>query len=329
MLTRSLIQIGAEPDFAADAGVTGNSAFAHDLLQAFSRRPRSISPKYFYDAAGSQLFDRICELPEYYPTRTELRILARHAAEMGALAGPRAEIVEFGAGSLRKVRLLLDAFARPARYLPIDISADHLAAAALALRHDYPGLDVQPVAADYTQRLLLPAPLPGAGQRVGFFPGSTLGNFNPAEALQFLKTAAQVLRGGALLLGADLVKEPAVLHAAYNDAQGVTAAFNLNLLARANRELDADFALEQFAHHAFYNAPELRIEMHLVSRRRQRFGICGRRFELDEGETLHTENSYKFTIDGLRALAQRAGFSPGPVWTDPDRLFSVHWLHAP
>lgn len=329
MLTRSLIQIGAEPDATDRPRVADIPPFAQDLLQAFSRRPRSISPKYFYDAAGSQLFDRICELSEYYPTRTELGILSRCAGEMAALAGPRAEIVEFGAGSLRKVRLLLDAFDRPASYLPIDISAEHLAAAAQALRQDYAGLDVQPVVADYTQRLLLPAPLPGAGQRVGFFPGSTLGNFTPAEALQFLKAAAQQLRGGALLLGADLVKDPAMLHAAYNDAQGVTAAFNLNLLARANRELGTAFALEQFAHYAFYNAPEQRIEMHLISRGRQRLRICGQAFEMDEGETLHTENSYKFTIDGLRTLAQRAGFSPGPVWTDPERLFSVHWLQAP
>jgi dimethylhistidine N-methyltransferase len=328
MLPCPLTQIGTGPD-VDDASGADVPPFAQDLLQAFSRHPRSISPKYFYDAVGSQLFDRICELPEYYPTRTELGILGRCAGEMAALAGPRAEIVEFGAGSLRKVRLLLEAFDRPARYLPIDISADHLAAAAQALRHDYPGLDVQPVAADYTRRLLLPAPAPGAGQRVGFFPGSTLGNFTPAEALQFLKVAAQVLRGGSLLLGADLVKDPATLHAAYNDAQGITAAFNLNLLARANRELGTAFALEQFAHHAFYNAPEQRIEMHLISRRRQQLHIRGHAFEMAEGETLHTENSYKFTVGGLRALAQRAGFSPGPVWTDPDRLFSVHWLHAP
>lgn len=330
MLTRSLIQIGAEQD-TADAGRPADaSPFAQDLLRAFGRRPHSISPKYFYDAAGSRLFDRICELPEYYPTRTELGILTRHVDAIAALAGPRAEIVEFGAGSLRKVRLLLDAFDRPARYLPIDISAEHLAAAALALRRDYAGLDVKPLAADYTQRLLpLPAPMPGAGRRIGFFPGSTLGNFTPGEALQFLTAAAQMLRGGALLLGADLVKDPALLHAAYNDAQGVTAAFNLNLLARANRELDTGFALDQFFHYAFYNAPEQRIEMHLVSRSRQSLSICGHAFDLAEGETLHTENSYKFTIDGLRAMAQRAGFRPGPVWTDPDRLFSVHWLHAP
>jgi len=332
MLTRSLINIEAGRD-AGDSRPAENDAFAgafaHDLVRAFASRPRSISPKYFYDEQGSKLFDRICELPEYYPTRTEIGILANKADEIAAHMGPRAEIVEFGAGSLRKVRLLLDAMDRPARYLPIDISGEHLAISAGALQRDYPGLDVQPVVADYTQRLLLPAALPGAGRRVGFFPGSTIGNFTPTEALHFLQVAGQVLRGGALLLGADLVKDPAVLHAAYNDSQGVTAAFNLNLLARANRELGTRFVLENFAHSAFYNAPLQRIEMHLVSRQRQRFMLDGETFEMEEGETLHTENSHKFTVEGLRALAVRAGFRPGPVWTDDERLFSVHWLRAP
>jgi dimethylhistidine N-methyltransferase len=303
------------------------SGFARDFLSALANRPRSISPKYFYDVEGSRLFDRICELPEYYPTRTELGILERSVGEMAALAGPGAEIVEFGAGSLRKVRLLLQAFDAPARYVPIDISGDHLRDAAAMLRTEFAGLDVQPVVADYTQRVVLsPA---GSGRRVGFFPGSTLGNFTPDEALAFLQRAGQALRGGALLLGADLVKDPHVLHAAYNDAQGVTAAFNLNLLVRANRELGATFVPAQFAHYAFYNAPLQRIEMHLVSRVRQSVTLCGERFAFEEGESLHTENSYKFTIDGLRDLAQRAGFRAGPVWTDPERLFSVHWLHAP
>ncbi|HMA07014.1 MAG TPA: L-histidine N(alpha)-methyltransferase [Ramlibacter sp.] len=332
MLTRDLIdqQAGREAVQNGATQVDGPSAaFAHDLIAALAARPRSISPKYFYDAHGSELFDRICELPEYYPTRTELSILSRHAREIAAHIGPRAEIVEFGAGSLRKVRLLLDAAERPARYLPIDISGEHLARSAAALQRDYRGLDVQPVVADYTQRLLLPAAPPGAGRRVGFFPGSTIGNFAPPEALHFLRLAAQVLRGGALLLGADLVKDPAMLHAAYNDAQGVTAQFNLNLLARANRELGASFALEQFAHSAFYNAPQQRIEMHLMSRCRQRVVVDGHSFELDEGDTLHTENSYKFTIEGLRTLALQAGFRPGPVWTDDARMFSVHWLNAP
>jgi dimethylhistidine N-methyltransferase len=321
--------VDREEDGPSGRLAASDAAFERDLLAAFADRPRSISPKWFYDARGSQLFERICELPEYYPTRTELGILRAHAAEMAQRMGPHAEIVEFGAGSLRKVRLLLDAMDRPARYLPIDISGDHLAQASAALQREYAGLEVQPVIADYTQRLLLPAPPPHAGRRIGFFPGSTIGNFTPDEALQFLVVAGQVLRGGALLLGTDLVKDPAVLHAAYNDAQGVTADFNLNLLARANRELGTRFDLERFAHSAFYNAPQRRIEMHLVSRCRQQVAIAGRRFEMEEGETLHTEYSHKFTIDGLRELARRAGFRPGPVWIDEQRLFAMHWLEAP
>jgi dimethylhistidine N-methyltransferase len=301
-------------------------AFLADLMHALAAAPHSISPKYFYDVQGSRLFDRICELPEYYPTRTERSILQRFAGEIAAQVGPGAELVEFGAGSCEKVRLLLGALDRPLCYLPIDISGEHLNQAAHALRAEYPGLDVLPVVGDYTRMPALPT---AQGRRVGFFPGSTIGNFTPQEALAFLSSAARLLRGGGLLLGADLIKEPAVLHAAYNDAQGVTAAFNLNLLGRANRELGARFLLDQFAHSAFYNAGLQRIEMHLVSRRRQRVEVGGECYELAEGESLHTENSYKFTIDSLRALAVRAGFRPGPVWTDPERLFSVHWLHAP
>jgi dimethylhistidine N-methyltransferase len=296
---------------------------------ALAAPQRSISPKYFYDARGSQLFDAICELREYYPTRTELSLLRGHAAEIAALAGREAEVVEFGAGSLRKVRLLLDALESPAGYVPIDISGEHLAQAAAQLRSDYPGLAVHPVAADYTQPLQLPAGTRKSGMRLGFFPGSTIGNFDPEQALRFLRMAARVLRGGALLLGADLVKDPAVLHAAYNDEAGVTAAFNLNLLARANRELGTDFDLDGFAHGAFYNSPQRRIEMHLVSRCAQRVQLDGQTYLFEEGETLHTENSHKFSVDSLRALAAEAGFTAGPVWTDPNRLFSLHWLAAP
>lgn len=314
----------AEHDCTADT----DCAFGHDLARALAERPRRISPKYFYDVRGSQLFDRICDLPEYYPTRTELGILTQRAGEIAAQIGPRAEIVEFGAGSLVKVRLLLDALQSPQRYLPIDISGEHLEAAADALRADYPGLAVQPIVADYTRPFALPPKLEGAGRRVGFFPGSTLGNFDPEEALAFLQQAARMLRGGGLLLGVDLVKRPELLHAAYNDAQGVTAAFNLNLLARANAELGTDFDLDGFDHAAFYNAPLRRIEMHLVSRRAQAVTLHGQRHTIEEGEAIHTENSHKFTIEGLRALAVRAGFGIGPVWTDPDRLFSVHWLPA-
>lgn len=304
------------------------SEFGRDLRRALAQRPRSMPPKYFYDVAGSALFDRICELPEYYPTRTELGILRDRAAEMAAHIGPRAEIIEFGAGSLTKVRLLLDALEAPRRYLPIDISGQHLAAAARRLRADYPLLAVEPIVADYTQPLALPPPA-GDGRRVGFFPGSTLGNFAPAEALQFLERAARLLRGGGLLLGVDLVKAPAALHAAYNDAQGVTSAFNLNLLERANAELGTDFDPEGFSHCAFYNAPLQRIEMHLVSRRAQQVRLDGECFAFREGETIHTENSHKFTLDGLRELATRAGFCPGAAWTDAQHQFSVHWLQAP
>jgi len=304
------------------------SAFAHDLRRGLAQAQRAIPPKYFYDAKGSALFDRICELPEYYPTRTELGILHDRAADIAAQIGPNAEIVEFGAGSLTKVRLLLDALETPRRYLPIDISGEHLAGAANRLRIDYPTLEVEPIVADYTQPFELPARM-GRGQRVGFFPGSTLGNFNPEESLQFLTLAAGLLRGGGLLLGVDLVKEPARLHAAYNDAQGVTDAFNLNLLQRANNELGSNFELDGFAHYAFYNAPLQRIEMHLVSRRVQQVQLGSERFTFREGETIHTENSHKFTIDGLRELATRAGFRPGAVWTDAERHFSVHWLQAP
>lgn len=313
----------------SDAADDAHGEFARDMLQALGRHPREISPKYFYDARGSALFDSICELPEYYPTRTEVGLLEGNAAAIANHMGPHAEIVEFGAGSLRKVRLLLDAAESPARYVPIDISGEHMTQAAAALMADYPGLQVAPVVADYTQALTLPPPLPGAGRRIGFFPGSTIGNFTPDEAVRFLRTAARVLRGGALLLGADLIKDPAVLHAAYNDSQGVTAAFNLNLLVRANRELGADFDLARFAHSAFYNAPQHRIEMHLLSLKRQRVTVLGRHFDLEEGETIHTENSHKFTIDSLRALARTAGFTPGPVWTDAGNRFSLHWLEAP
>ena len=308
-----------------------SSEFETDLLEGLARSPRAIAPKYFYDARGSALFDRICELPEYYPTRTELAILAQHAFEIAALIGPHADLVEFGAGSLTKVRLLIDALdaqdARP-RYVPIDISGEHLEASAAKLRQRYDGLEVLPVAADYTQPFALPRPAPDS-RRVGFFPGSTLGNFMPEEALRFLEQAARLLRGGSLLIGVDLVKDPSVLHAAYNDAQGITARFNLNLLQRANDELGADFDTDAFVHHAPYNPVLRRIEMHLISRKRQTVKVGGQSFVFEEGETLHTENSHKFTVEGFRALARRAGFRPGPVWTDPEQLFSLHWLHAP
>ncbi|AOJ04312.1 MULTISPECIES: L-histidine N(alpha)-methyltransferase [Burkholderia] len=306
-----------------------DSAFGRDLIAGLRRSPRSIAPKYFYDTAGSALFDRICELPEYYPTRTELAILKRRAAEIAAQIGRDANLIEFGAGSLSKIRVLLDACAAsnpPARYLPVDISAGHLAHAAAALRDAYPWLDVQPVVADYLQSDQMCALERVKGRRVGCFLGSTIGNFSPDEASAFLRRAASLLEGGGLLIGVDLVKDVSILHRAYNDAAGVTAAFNLNLLARANAELGADFVLDAWAHRAFYDVERQRIEMHLVSRRAQTVRVAGYAFRFEAGETLHTENSHKFTVDGFRELARSAGFTPGTVWVDDARLFSLHWL---
>ncbi|GAP36542.1 L-histidine N(alpha)-methyltransferase [Piscinibacter sakaiensis] len=300
-------------------------AFAADLLAGLATRPRAVAPKWFYDAEGSALFERICEQPEYYPTRTELALLDQHAEAMAAAIGPGAEIVEFGAGASRKVRLLLDALEAPAGFVPVDISGEHLEAAAEALRRERPGLRVRPVAGDYTAGPALALP-PAAGRRVGFYPGSSIGNFEPAAAEALLRRFRGALDGGGLLIGVDLVKSPALLHAAYNDAAGVTAAFNLNLLARANRELGADFALAAWEHAAFYHPGLQRIEMHLVSRRAQRVHLLGRAFDIDEGESLHTENSCKYTVDGFRALARRAGWAPQAVWTDAQRRFALHWL---
>jgi dimethylhistidine N-methyltransferase len=309
-----------------------DAAFCRDLLAGLSKTPRSVAPKYFYDAQGSALFDRICELPEYYPTRTERRILERHGREMAEVIGPQSDIIEFGAGSLEKIRVLLQSFdarALPSRYFPIDISADHLEQAARRLHAQCPWLHVRPVAADYMQEDQLAALDAATGRRVGFFPGSTIGNFDREEAMAFLRLAARLLEGGGLLVGVDLVKDPQILHRAYNDAQGVTAAFNLNLLQRANTELSADFDLDRFVHYAFYDPRHARIEMHLLSRCAQTVHVAGRDFSFAEGESLHTENSHKFTIEGFRKLAVTAGFRPGPVWTDEARLFSVHWLESP
>jgi len=298
------------------------SEFAHAMQEALTRHPHRISPKWFYDAEGSRLFDAICELPEYYPTRTELGLLDRHADDIARRIGPGVEVVEFGAGSLRKVRLLLDALERPAGLLPIDISAEHLHASAAQLQRDRPGLFVRPVALDFTQDFALPA---ARGPRVGFFPGSSIGNFEPDEAGPLLARMARWLDGG-LLIGVDLVKEPDLLHAAYNDAQGVTARFNRNLLARANAELGADFNLARWAHSAFFHPPLQRIEMHLVSRCDQVVHLCGHALPVEEGESIHTENSYKYTVAGFQRLAESAGFRPEAVWVDSRRWFSIHWL---
>jgi dimethylhistidine N-methyltransferase len=304
------------------------SDFARDVIAGLTARPKRLSPKYFYDEAGAGLFEEITALPEYYPTRCELAILHAHAADMARLLPPETALIEFGSGSSRKVRLLLDAAPAIAAYVPVDISSEWLSAEATRLRRDYPRLAVLPVAADFTLDFRLPRSLAGLA-RAGFFPGSTIGNFEPHQACAFLQNAARTLGGDALLIvGIDRVKDIETLNAAYNDAAGVTARFNLNLLERINRELWADFDLATFSHQAFYNRERARIEMHLASRIRQRVGVCGRTIEFRAGETIHTENSYKYTVESFATLARGSGWTPVAAWSDADGYFSVQALRA-
>ena len=304
--------------------------FESAVVEGLSAAVKTLPCKFFYDAAGSALFDRICKLPEYYPTRTELRILERHAGEMAELLGPEAALVEFGSGSANKVGLILSRLENPRVYVPVDISRSHLLAGAAALARAFPELRVAPVCADYTRAFRLPEVARSAPGRLGgFFPGSTIGNFTRPEAVEFLRQTRQTLGSGAVMIvGADLRKDEAVLNAAYDDSAGVTAAFNLNLLRRINRELGGNFDLAGFAHEARWNADEGRVEMHLVSRGRQQVRIGGQHFDFMPGESIHTENSYKYTIDGFRELASEAGYEPLRVWTDAKQLFSVHALRA-
>jgi dimethylhistidine N-methyltransferase len=302
--------------------------FQQEVIDGLSQQQRCIPPKYFYDHAGSRLFESICEQPEYYPTRTEIALLQQYDREIAALAGSGCYLIEPGSGSCEKVRHLLEAL-RPAAYVPVDISCQHLESAAAGLADDFPWLDVHAVCADITHEVSLPF-VPEPGDAVMFYPGSSIGNFDPADAVAFLGCLARITgQGGGLLIGVDLKKEHAVLDAAYNDAGGVTAAFNLNVLQRINRELDGDFDLETFNHHAFYNSAHGRVEMHLVSDRKQSVRIGGHRFDFNVGDSIHTENSYKYTIEEFQRLAQQAGFTPCQAWTDSDALFSVHFLRVP
>lgn len=312
---------------AAVSPHAGAERFLTDVVEGLSAPRKRLSPKYFYDRAGSRLFDRIAELPEYYPTRTELAIMRQSAREMAARCGPRCLLAELGAGSLVKVRLLLDQLDRPAAYVPVDVSGEHLRAAAKQLAAEYPTLDVRPVVADFTRSFALP-PIPAA-RRVVYFPGSTLGNFDPHEADALLRSVARLVGpGGGLLLGVDLRKDVAVLEAAYNDTDGVTAAFNLNLLARINRELGADFDLDAFRHRAFYNRELSRVEMHLVSHREQKAHVAGRTIHFRPGETIHTENSHKYDLGELTERAARCGLRAVEWWTDPRGYFAVGYLTA-
>jgi dimethylhistidine N-methyltransferase len=303
-----------------------DSAFARDVIAGLTARPKRIPPKYFYDEAGAQLFKAITATPEYYPTRCELAILGERAPEIARLLPARSAIIEFGSGSTEKARVLLAAAPQVAAYVPVDMSSGMLAQEAQELRRDQPNLLVLPVEADFTQSFSLPDAIM-AHPRSGFFPGSTIGNFEQHEACSFLRHAGRMLGHGAvLIIGVDLIKDARLLNAAYNDRAGITARFNFNLLVRMNRELDADFDLASFTHHAFYNSERHRIEMHLASKLRQKVRLAGRVIEFRPGETIHTENSYKYTVASFSALARGSGWRPRSAWTDLDGNFSVHAL---
>ncbi len=307
---------------------TLNAALLQDALTGLTASPKTLPCKWLYDAEGARLFEAITRLAEYYPTRTEMAILPVASTAIAAACGSGVAVVEFGSGDGSKVSVLLSVLDRPSAYVPVDIAAEWLAGAAARVAAEQPGLPVLPVVADFTRYFPLPAALP-AGPRMGFFPGSTIGNFTAEEAAGFLGRARDVLGPDSwLVLGADLVKAPDILEAAYDDADGVTAAFNLNILARLNRECGTDFDLSGFRHAARWNAAAERVEMHLISRRSQWIDLAGKRITFAEGESIHTENSHKYRPAGFRALAERAGWVAMDMWTDPKQLFSVWLLKA-
>jgi dimethylhistidine N-methyltransferase len=315
--TTALPQVSA-PEFAE---------FLVDVIAGLSSNPRTIPCKYFYDEHGAALFQQICELPEYYVTRTEIDILDRHRADIASQLGPGVELIGLGTGAGTKTRILIEALENPAVYIPVDISEKQLRQSTALFRKTFRHLEILPVCADYLQPVVLPSPSRKPVRNVVYFPGSTIGNFEPDEALQFLRRIANVCRGGGgLLIGADLKKDPHVLEAAYNDSAGVTAQFNLNLLRRINRELGADFDLDQWRHRAIYNPKAGRIEMHLISEADQIVHFNDHRFHFRRGEKIITEFSYKYTPDEFAALAAKAGFNFGRMWTDDARLFGVFYF---
>jgi len=301
--------------------------FLEDVVAGLSLARKELPPKYFYDARGSALFEEICTLPEYYPTRAEIALTRQHIAEIARFAGEGSELIEYGSGASTKTRILLEAL-EPAVYVPVDISESALRGAAALLETEFPWLNVRAVVGDFGRPLAIPA-FAGAGRKVVYFPGSTIGNLTREESLAFLHmTRGQVGPGGAMLVGVDVKKDPNLLHAAYNDSQGVTAKFNLNLLSRINAELGGDFEVGKFVHYAFYNAPMGRIEMHLASLERQTANVGSYRFRFAPGESIHTENSCKYSVEEFQALAAQAGFRGEKVWMDDARLFSLHGLVA-
>jgi dimethylhistidine N-methyltransferase len=298
-----------------------------ELITGLKAKQKTINPKYFYDHLGSQLFEEITSLPEYYPTRTEIKLLGDNAGNIAELLGDNIYLIEPGAGSCGKVRYLLNAV-EPACYLPMDISPDFLQESVNQLVADYPWLRVHPIAADFNQAITLPE-LPPPNKAVVFYPGSTIGNFEPPKAVEFLMRVKDWLTpNGGILLGVDLEKDHQILHAAYNDAQGVTAKFNLNILNNVNGILNSNFQTRDFCHRAFYNDSDHRIEMHLVAKRDHKVNCGSEKIHFKAGDSIHTENSYKYTLDGIAALAEQAGLQLQRSWCDGDNLFSMNYLIA-
>ncbi len=304
------------------------SDFRQEVLVGLSKPQKSIPPKFFYDKQGSEIFEQICELEEYYPTRTELAIFKQHCEEIAALMGENCLIVEYGSGSSEKIRIFLDVLKNPSAYMPIDISKEHMLRASEEVARAYPKLDVLSVCGDYTQKLILPVyEKKPVKTKVIFFPGNTIGNLDYADAVELFSQAATLVgSGGGMLIGIDMKKDPQILHAAYNDAKGVTAAFNLNLLVRMNRDLSANFDLSSFSHYAFYSPQGSRIEMHLVSLKNQVVSVAKQEFDFSKGESIHTENSYKFNLEEFQELAEEGGFNLVKVWSDDNQFFSICYL---
>ena len=301
-------------------------SFRETVLSGLQKTQKQIPSKFLYDARGSKLFDKICELDEYYPTRTEIGIMQRNVEAMTDAVGPQVRLVEYGSGSSLKTRILLDHLDDLASYVPVDISKEHLVKSANDLAEDYPSIPIQPVCADYTTAFDLPEPSLPSTCTVGYYPGSTIGNFRRDEARAFLSQIADtVAPEGGLLIGVDLKKDVDVLKSAYDDSEGVTAAFNENLLRRMNRELDATFDLDAFEHRVRWNKERGCIESHLRSTKAQTVTVAGKRFSFEQGETIHTEESHKYTLGGFAALAGAAGFRVDRVWTDDRSYFSVQY----
>jgi L-histidine N-alpha-methyltransferase len=309
--------------------VSSKLSFREEVLAGLGKAEKTLPCKFFYDARGSQLFEEICELEEYYPTRTELTIMEAHGPQMADEIGPRASVIEYGSGSSRKTRVLLDALEKPAVYVPIDISRETLLESAEAISKQYPDLEVFPVSADYLSPIALPEGLSEDGQRVVYFPGSTIGNFVPDDARAFLsRMVEQAGPEGSVLIGVDLKKDVKTLERAYDDEAGVTARFNRNLLARINRELGADFAVESFVHEARWNPEEGRVEMHLVASEACEVEIGEERIHFGPGESIHTESSYKYEIAEFEELAHSAGLVRRACWTDPQNLFGILYFEV-